>query len=159
MGVLQAFLFVFREVYELTNRVSGTGYVTSNSFLDDICIVYGYLCDLENSNNVELQSMAAKMRSKFDKYWGSGDKVNFLLYFSSILDPRKKLEFIEFCFGEMYYAEVASELLGQVRVAFMALFDEYKSRLTPPSHNTYVSVSISNKTCVESGVSGLNSKF
>ncbi|XVF84520.1 hypothetical protein PTKIN_Ptkin17bG0043500 [Pterospermum kingtungense] len=51
--------------------------------------------------------MAIKMKAKFDKYWGNLEKTNLLLYIATILNPRKKLKFVRFCFSEMYSAKQA----------------------------------------------------
>ena len=56
--------------------------------------------------------MATKMKSKFDKYWEKGDKINHLLYMTVVLDPRKKLRFLKFCFSEIYGNEVADEMVN-----------------------------------------------
>ena len=49
---------------------------------------------LSKFQNLFLKNMATKMESKFDKYWGKGDKMNPLLYVAVVLDPRKKLRFL-----------------------------------------------------------------
>ena len=46
--------------------------------------------------------MAKKIKEKFDKYWGDAEKTNHLLYITVVLDPRHKLEYIEYALQEMY---------------------------------------------------------
>ena len=91
--------------YELTVKVSGSSYVTSNNFLDDICNVYATLRNWQINPDLQLSAMANQMRAKFDKYWENVEKMNMLIYVASILDPRKKLEFVRFCFLKMYDIE------------------------------------------------------
>ena len=69
--------------------------------------------------------MATKMESKFDKYWGKGDKMNHLLYVAVVLDPRKKLRFLKFCFSEIYVNEVANVMVELVRGSLVKLYDFY----------------------------------
>ena len=69
--------------------------------------------------------MATKMESKFDKYWGKGDKMNHLLYVAVILDPRKKLRFLKFCFSEIYGNEMADVMVELVRGTLVKLYDFY----------------------------------
>ena len=38
-----------------------------------------------------MRKTAIKMKAKFDKYWGSFDKINKLVYIGNILDPRYKM--------------------------------------------------------------------
>ena len=67
--------------------------------------------------------MATKMKSKFDKYWEKGDKINHLLYMVVVLNPRKKLRFLKFCFSEIYGNEVADEMVELVRGSLVKLYD------------------------------------
>ena len=54
-----------------------------------------------------------------------------LIYVASILDPRKKLEFVRFCFLEMYDRKQASLMITNVKKGIEELFQEYKRRLQP----------------------------
>ena len=84
--------------YELTVKVSGSSYVTSNNFLDDICNVYATLHNWKINPDLQFSAMANRMRAKFDKYWGNVEKMNMLIYVASILDPRKNLSLSGFVF-------------------------------------------------------------
>ena len=59
--------------------------------------------------------MAINMHLKFEKYWEEGDKINPLLYVAVVLDPRKKLMFLKFCFTKVYGEIVASRRIANVR--------------------------------------------
>lgn len=39
---------------------------------------------------------------KYNKYWGNADKMNKMIYFGIILDPRYKLSYVEWTFKDMY---------------------------------------------------------
>ncbi|XP_071914073.1 zinc finger BED domain-containing protein RICESLEEPER 2-like [Coffea arabica] len=73
------FLVIFLEnFYQLTVKVSGSKYVTSNNFFTDISHIHGILIEMTASDNDELSSMARSMKEKYDKYWGKIEKMNML---------------------------------------------------------------------------------
>ncbi|GKA32858.1 zinc finger BED domain-containing protein RICESLEEPER 2-like protein [Tanacetum coccineum] len=86
--------------YELTLKVSGTLYVTSNSFLDDITSINAALNNCINGvPDTNLAAMAKMMKCKFDKYYESLEKCNMATVVSSVLDPRNKFEYVEVLLG------------------------------------------------------------
>ena len=93
--------------YELTQKVSGSNYVTANNFFEEICNVYCLLRDWQLSGDVVLGEMTKRMQDKYDKYWGNIEKMNKLLYVAVVLDSQNKLEFVEYCFKRMYASEEA----------------------------------------------------
>ncbi|XP_073017778.1 zinc finger BED domain-containing protein RICESLEEPER 2-like [Primulina eburnea] len=56
----------------------------------------------QESDDLDVYAMGMRMRKKFDKYWGEPEKVNKLLYIAVVLDPRHKLDFVEFMLAELY---------------------------------------------------------
>ena len=58
--------------------------------------------------------------------------MNHLLYVAVILDPRKKLRFLKFCFFEIYGNEVADVMVELVRGSLVKLYDFY-SRVDSPN--------------------------
>ena len=55
------------------------------------------------------------MKAKFDKYWENVEKMNMLIYVASILDLRKKLEFVRFYFLKMYDIEQTLLMITNVK--------------------------------------------
>ena len=51
--------------------------------------------------------------------------MNHLLYVAMILDPRKKLRFLKFCFSKIYGNEVADVMVELVRGTLVKLYDFY----------------------------------
>jgi len=104
-------LLVFLEVfYNVTLRLSGTSDVTSNLLFFEIVAIHSMLRNLEEVVNTidanheegvgieEMEysvtnfiEMAKRMRMKYDKYYGTPDKMNPLVYIAPIFDPRYKL--------------------------------------------------------------------
>ncbi|KAL0446508.1 UNVERIFIED_CONTAM: putative AC transposase [Sesamum latifolium] len=124
--VLVTFL---RHFYNLTLRISGALYVTSNLVFREIYEVELLLRHWLSSSDVELNEMARKMKEKYDKYWGSIERINIILYYAVILDPRHKLEFLEFIFDKLYGGtEKCDVMKEQVRDGLHELFNDYKLR-------------------------------
>ena len=78
------FLKVF---YHVTLRISGSLYVTSNIIFHELISVQSKLSQLCKSGDILLSRMAESMIKKFDKYWGTFENINLLLYVAVVLDP------------------------------------------------------------------------
>ncbi|KAL4362779.1 hypothetical protein GQ457_04G027140 [Hibiscus cannabinus] len=102
--------------YEVTLRVSGTSYVTSNNFFDELTEIDILLQDAQSNVDIDFSVMAMKMKDKYDKYWGDIDKMNMLIFVACVLDPRQKLNYLEFALSEMYNSGKSSEWGGTVFV-------------------------------------------
>ena len=78
--------------YDLTNKVSGSKYVTSNTFFEEIAAVSYLLGEWSEhvicGDDEIFKSMAIKMKDKYDKYWGDPEKMNKYIFIAAILDPR-----------------------------------------------------------------------
>ncbi|KAK4398483.1 Zinc finger BED domain-containing protein RICESLEEPER 2 [Sesamum angolense] len=117
-----------KHFYNLTLCISGSSYVTSNIVFHEICEVDLLLKRWLNSEDVELSEMARKMKEKYDKYWGSIEKMNMILYYGVILDPRHKL-FVEFSFDKLYGGIGKNDAMKErVRDGLHELFNDYKLR-------------------------------
>ncbi|WRX29531.1 HAT [Theobroma cacao] len=57
--------------------------------------------------------------------------MNLMLYIASILDPRKKLAYVEFTLHDMYSVEQALLMFSLVRKAMDEVFQCYKNMLQP----------------------------
>ncbi|XVF72186.1 hypothetical protein PTKIN_Ptkin12aG0099500 [Pterospermum kingtungense] len=52
--------------------------------------------------------------------------MNHILYFATVIDPTKKLEYVRFCFIEMYGDELAENLIKTVKRGLEELFNEFR---------------------------------
>ncbi|XP_056695824.1 zinc finger BED domain-containing protein RICESLEEPER 1-like [Spinacia oleracea] len=125
-------LVVFlREFYDLTNRVSGSLYVTSNTLFFHI----GHILDLLNqwtvSDDPDFRTMAFQMKLKFDKYWGDVEKMNMLIYLAVILDPKFKFLGVQIALQNMYGVDRGTSLANKVREFSNVMFDEYRKLYAP----------------------------
>ncbi|XP_027124091.1 zinc finger BED domain-containing protein RICESLEEPER 2-like [Coffea arabica] len=141
------FLVIFLEnFYQLTVKVSGSKYVISNNFFTDISHIHGILIEMTASDNEELSSMARSMKEKYDKYWGKIEKMNMLIFISSMLDPRTKLEYLEFVVCQMYGESDGTTIAGLAKDAMFELFNEYKMLNTPASNSVSHASSLSSES-------------
>jgi hypothetical protein len=62
---------------------------------------------------------------KFEKYWGFEGNQNFLLYVANVLDPRFKLKYVKFCFGDLYDYDKAQLLTNKVKDVLVSLYEFY----------------------------------
>ncbi|KAL7166879.1 hypothetical protein ACSBR2_037529 [Camellia fascicularis] len=123
----RVFLKFLRLFYNATKRFLGSLYVTSNCFYDEMFVIQNKIEQLMKKDDTLLSTMAVKMKAKFDKYWGDGDKINLLLYVAVVLDPRKKLKYLNFCFSQILIEKVVNEMTGKVKDCLTRLYEHYAS--------------------------------
>ncbi|XP_019190318.1 PREDICTED: zinc finger BED domain-containing protein RICESLEEPER 2-like [Ipomoea nil] len=110
--------------YDMTIRISGSLYVTSNTFFSEISDLYCLLNGMvEARGSVKL--MGENMKAKFERYWGDIDKINLMIFFSNILDPRDKLEYMATQMNHMYGEEKGKPYYEKVIAALKELFNDY----------------------------------
>ena len=165
-------LLVFLEVfYNTTLRLSGSSYVTSNLHFYEILDIHSTLSELEEvvetidndeeSEDVEgigfstvtnFKEMAKRMRMKYEKYYGTPEKMNPLLYIAPIFDPRCKLEGVQVSLCDVFGEEQGSTIVSKVREKLEALFDEYWQLYKPSTPHTGQSSEVQPE--VEEGLQG-----
>uniref|UniRef100_A0A2N9ETT1 BED-type domain-containing protein n=1 Tax=Fagus sylvatica TaxID=28930 RepID=A0A2N9ETT1_FAGSY len=84
------------------------------------------------SEDEYVRRMAEQMLVKFEKYWS---EFSIVLAIAVILDPRFKLQFVDFCYKKLYGVGGSYEYL-KVREKLFALFGEYVSNVPTPSSTT-----------------------
>ncbi|KAH7841364.1 hypothetical protein Vadar_028912 [Vaccinium darrowii] len=113
----------FLEIFDdVTNIISGSQYPTSNLFLTEVWRIKQTLDKCSEEGEEYLQTMALKMKAKFDKYWG---ECNLLMALGAALDPRYKMKLVGFCFPEIYNEVDASANISMVRDSLYQLYDVY----------------------------------
>jgi len=138
-------LLVFLEVfYNVTLRLSGTSYVTSNLFFFEIVAIHSMLRNLEEVVNTidpndeedvvlegmdysvtNFREMAKRMRVKYDKYYGTSEKMNPLVYIATNFDPRYKLVGLEVSLCDLFGDIQVSAIISEVKEKLEDLLDEY----------------------------------
>ncbi|XP_039155717.1 uncharacterized protein LOC120287100 [Eucalyptus grandis] len=85
-GILLVFL---KNFYDITNKMSKTLYITANDYFNEIATLYKTLKQVEKASDISLKVMGAKMKEKFDKYYGSFEKVNMMVLIGDIGSKKK----------------------------------------------------------------------
>lgn len=113
----------FLEVFdEITKMISGSEYPTANIFLPELYRIKELLIEKSLDPSFCMRSMAKKMAAKFDKYWGDS---NVLISLGVILDPRYKMELIEFVFPIIYGKEESKRYIDEIKKVLYDLYAEY----------------------------------
>ncbi|GMI70022.1 DAYSLEEPER [Hibiscus trionum] len=149
VGSFLPFLIVF---YDATLRLSGSLYVTSNTYAHEI---YGTRLMISNNIGSEddgVRKMAAQMMSKYDKYYGNVDNTNVLVFVGVILDSRHKLSYVDWIVRDSYDETKATFLCLKIKVVLQSLFDLYASSMPlSKTKATSSSTSIFSSTFTQSG--------
>ncbi|KAL4281244.1 hypothetical protein GQ457_03G011920 [Hibiscus cannabinus] len=148
------FLSVF---YDATLRLFGSSYVTCNSYAHEI---YGTRLMISNNINDDdddgVRKMAVQMMSKYDKYYGNIDNINVLVFVVVILNPRHKLNYVDWIVRDSYDETKANLLCLNIKMVLQSLFDAYassmpSSNMSGTSSSTYTSFSTFTQNGAQSG--------
>lgn len=135
---VRLFASLLQVFYDLTLKVSGSLYVTSNTFAHEISSIHTILKEWQESDDFEIDSMGMRMRKKFDKYWGNPENMNNLLYIAVVLDPMHKMEFVEFMLGELYGLEKGAKVSNIIKEMLFAMYKNYKEKMEPKDDTSKV---------------------
>ena len=106
--------------------------MTGNVYVPQI---YGVGCSISTYCDNEdecIRSMAHAMKTKYDKYWANVENINILLFIALVLDPRHKLDYVEWLVRTNYNVESANMLFPNIKVTLRSMFDFYASFLPQP---------------------------
>ncbi|WOH08569.1 hypothetical protein DCAR_0728012 [Daucus carota subsp. sativus] len=120
------FLKIF---YDVTLKLSGSKYCTSNVFFIELVKMQEAIVKLCSSEDILMRDMANRMKEKYDKYWDNSENTNFLLYMAVVLDPRYKSSYIEYCFAKIYGrgSSKCFMMCDKVMKTLQELFEHYKN--------------------------------
>ena len=124
---LKRFLIIF---YNSTLVVSASSTVNSYKCYGEIVTIERNLTTLANNLDPDLKLKAEDMLCKFLKYWDGIKNVNRMLIIATIIDPRKKMTYANFCFEQLYGEDsLESKEMGEsVLDLLRSMFKEYASR-------------------------------
>ncbi|CAN0846185.1 Putative AC transposase [Linum grandiflorum] len=131
-------LAVFKDITEV---FFGSNYPTANQFFPKVCELRLRLLEWLGDPNPMIVSMAEKMWNKFAKYW---DDIHLLLVVAVVLDPRYKLDLVEY-YATRFGIDSTDLVAERVKSVVADLVMEYQ-RKSPK--NTSVSL-----TCAPSSSS------
>ncbi|XP_031097181.1 zinc finger BED domain-containing protein RICESLEEPER 2-like [Ipomoea triloba] len=138
--------------YDMTVRISGSLYVTANTFFSEISDLYCLLNGMVEAGGA-VGFMGENMKLKFSKYWGDIDKMNLMIFYASILDPRDKLEYMPVQINHMYGEEKGKPYFAKVLTGLNELFDDYSAGQSVPASS--VSASAGSASSVSASVQSI----
>ncbi|KAH7833939.1 hypothetical protein Vadar_011269 [Vaccinium darrowii] len=113
--VVELYVEVLRVFFVVTERFSGSLYVTSNTFFKEVMTIKKAIATLEKSDDLKLVMLAKGMNKKYDKYWGTFDKINQLLLYANVLDSRWKFVFVRWCLSKHYDKKVVDHKILEMK--------------------------------------------
>ncbi|XP_022850866.1 zinc finger BED domain-containing protein RICESLEEPER 1-like [Olea europaea var. sylvestris] len=113
------FVKFLKTFYETTLKFSASSSVTSNLYFQHLLKIFS------DRQDPILSDMAKNMKTKFDKYWGSVEKMNKILIVATVLDPRHKLEFVG-CIGRLYDNILVESTKDEIKNLLYELYNQYK---------------------------------
>jgi len=130
VGKMLKFLKIF---FNCTLAFSASKSVTSSMCYNEIYIVQKNLITLSNHNDAQVKKEATSMKAKFDKYWDGILNMNPLVFISSVMDPRNKLQFASICIDKIFGKDSvdSNHLKAKIRRVMKDLYDEYVVILRP----------------------------
>ncbi|XP_071714655.1 zinc finger BED domain-containing protein RICESLEEPER 2-like [Rutidosis leptorrhynchoides] len=117
-------------LYESKDRsyVHNLGEEIPSSFFNEVFDLDYQLDKLKTDRDLEYRVMASVMKDKFDKYWGSIKKLNMLMYFAVVLDPRMKISIVRFGFKRICDMKTYKRLEVESDEEFQVQFDHLKRK-------------------------------
>lgn len=134
--VICAFLKAFEEA---TKAVSADRKPTAHLFLHMILCIRNALKDPQWKVNVTMEILADIMSTKFNKYWEES-KLNDVLVIATVLDPTKKLDYLDF-FYEKYCDNVndIEKNVEYIKDMMKLYFENYEEHAKRSSERSSVS--------------------
>ncbi|PPD91941.1 hypothetical protein GOBAR_DD11131 [Gossypium barbadense] len=145
VAILCKFLQVF---YDVTYIFSGSNYPTANLYFRGVWKVHKVLLDTVKGPYSFLTPMVKQMQEKFNKYWA---EYSLILSCAAILDPRYKLNYVQYCFNTIYGIH-ASDFVETILCNLRLLFDEYVKKSKSTSSFLAGNSNVSDKNPVDSGL-------
>uniref|UniRef100_A0A803N6R2 BED-type domain-containing protein n=1 Tax=Chenopodium quinoa TaxID=63459 RepID=A0A803N6R2_CHEQI len=124
---LLPFLKIF---YDATLRLSGSLYVTSNVYLQELVTIGKMIKRKCESSDLGERLMAHGMKRKHDKYWENVNNINLMLYVAVVLDPRRKMQYVKWAIDDQYDLDKGKELYDKIKDALNSLYEHYASQQT-----------------------------
>jgi len=103
--LLETIAEFLKPFYDITTLFSGSNYPTANLYFSAVWRIQMKLKEVAcvyhdvYVNQDQICCMAKSMKTKFDKYWRC---YSVILSFAVILDPRYKLQFVEYCYVKLF---------------------------------------------------------
>jgi hypothetical protein len=119
------FIKLLKVFYDVTVHISGSLYSTTNKYFPKLEKVYNCWMAYCGSDDDMLSAMAFRIKFKYDKYWEDFEKINPLLFIAYVLDPRYKLEVLEFWFLSNIGEAKTYQIVSKLKAILEQLYSHY----------------------------------
>jgi hypothetical protein len=119
------FVKFLKPFYEATLKFSSSIHITSNSYFIQLCIIIKTLSNGCMSCNPILSAASWDMKKKYEKYWGTMERINLLLYIAHVLDPRTKLKALKYYLVKCSGPDWAKQIETNVKDLLNRLWEQY----------------------------------
>ncbi|CAL2277974.1 unnamed protein product [Prunus armeniaca] len=121
-----SFVHFLKKFYDTTLKLSATKMVTSNIIFHELVSLQVEIeLKMSDPRDPVLRRVASSMKKKFDKYWGSFESVNKMIFVALVLDPRFKLQMLKISFQNLKAEEnKIDEVVREVRTCLFNLYNE-----------------------------------
>ncbi|KAH7833190.1 hypothetical protein Vadar_003907 [Vaccinium darrowii] len=109
-------------------RLSGSLYVTCNTFYKEVTTVKNAIAKMELSDDPKLLLLAKGMHLKFDKYWGKFDKINQMLLYANVLDPHYKFEYVRWSLRKYLTEREVESKVVEIKEGMKKVYNWYEKR-------------------------------
>ncbi|XP_026439285.1 zinc finger BED domain-containing protein RICESLEEPER 3-like [Papaver somniferum] len=117
--------------FDATINFSASTQVTTHSFLWELVFIHEQLIEFRENvaSDPFIARMSRLMFAKYNKYWGVYEKMNPVMFFAQLLDPREKLKGLEFTLNCLFENNLwkVQRIMRKVKLEFQELFDDYSS--------------------------------
>jgi hypothetical protein len=112
---------ILASLAKVTTSLSASTYPTANLFYPHIIDVKIALRAAMSSSSLHLRKMGTAIMEKFNKYW---EEKNNVMVIATILDPRYKMRYIEWCFGKIFNGDQVRFEIDEVQGELEKLFED-----------------------------------
>lgn len=125
---VRAFIKFLKLFFNATKVFSVSTQASLHTAFPHLATIYIELKKSTMDLNGIFANVAKKMLLKYNKYWGNISKMNQLIYFGVIFDPRYKLRFVEWNFNDMFGkdSDVKKNMLESIIKNLSGMFNLYK---------------------------------
>ncbi|ONK62370.1 uncharacterized protein A4U43_C07F3180 [Asparagus officinalis] len=108
------------------NVLSRANFPTANLYFREIWTIRQLLQDEIFNCDEVVRNLTLEMQTKFKKYW---NECNMILAIASILDPRFKFLFVQYCYESAFDEEHAKVKVKEIRDCLYKLYNDYEKAL------------------------------
>ena len=124
---IEVFVKFLETFYQMTLKLSGTEYVSTNKYFIKIHEIQEELSQIieESVEHTLVGEMAKNMKKKYDKFWGDCLNINGALLLTVVLDSCYKIRYLRHCYLVLHGEDTSNAKIREVEGYLRKLFEEY----------------------------------